>query len=450
MPPVSGSSSPSTASAVSRDAGREERVLAAVAGDAELGQAEDADALAGAPRRSPREMFAWLPSQSSGVWLRAAAATLTSLMAYGLSLGGILVLRMARISRTALSGCTHSPGASLCAERFTRRVHRHAPGLIALFALLGWGCGGDDGAASPGGGGMQIGGGGFSVAFDKARSTIEVRRGKEALLTLPADSFVVGRVDDVNDTTNYDPWPVVAKTAGYMPPAGLAFRSAVAATARRTDARTLNVDLEFEGGTLAALEITESGPGNFKAKLLPQSGGEPLAYYRLRPPVSSSEGFYGLGEYFDSVKHRGKLRAMQLELDTDDRELVQRGPRPDTLRDRNARLGTVRRIALPRRVRRRRAVEPIRSRSTFGTGTASAATGSPFTSSPPTHPLDVTKHYYDVTGYPVLPARWALGPLDLARRERRPGPGRDRPRDDPRPRSRDDRHLDRSTLRDAA
>ena len=26
------------------------------------------------------------------------------------------------------------------------------------------------------------------------------------------------------------------------------------------------------------------------------------------------------------------------------------------------------------------------------------------------HPLDVTKHYYDVTGYPRLPGRWALGP----------------------------------------
>src|SRR5206468_2959184 len=25
-------------------------------------------------------------------------------------------------------------------------------------------------------------------------------------------------------------------------------------------------------------------------------------------------------------------------------------------------------------------------------------------------PLDLTAHYYDVTGYPRLPARWALGP----------------------------------------
>jgi hypothetical protein len=27
------------------------------------------------------------------------------------------------------------------------------------------------------------------------------------------------------------------------------------------------------------------------------------------------------------------------------------------------------------------------------------------------HPLDVTRHYYELSGYPGLPARWALGPL---------------------------------------
>jgi alpha-D-xyloside xylohydrolase len=53
--------------------------------------------------------------------------------------------------------------------------------------------------------------------------------------------------------------------------------------------------------------------------------------------------------------------------------------------------------------------EPERVDATFGTGTASRE-GVPFHLFAAQHPLDVTRHYYEVTGYPKLPARWALGP----------------------------------------
>ncbi|NOZ01035.1 MAG: glycoside hydrolase family 31 protein, partial [Deltaproteobacteria bacterium] len=48
--------------------------------------------------------------------------------------------------------------------------------------------------------------------------------------------------------------------------------------------------------------------------------------------------------------------------------------------------------------------------TTWGTGPATHE-GLTFHLFGADHPLDITKLYYDVTGYPKLPARWALGPV---------------------------------------
>lgn len=47
----------------------------------------------------------------------------------------------------------------------------------------------------------------------------------------------------------------------------------------------------------------------------PTAAGAPVACFRLRPRVDPKEGFYGLGESFDDVNQRGKVRPMQLETD---------------------------------------------------------------------------------------------------------------------------------------
>src|SRR5262249_40125586 len=56
------------------------------------------------------------------------------------------------------------------------------------------------------------------------------------------------------------------------------------------------------------------------------------------------------------------------------------------------------------------AKEPDLVEATIATGTSSAA-GLSFHVFAAEHPLDLAKHYYDVTGYPVKPARWGLGPF---------------------------------------
>ena len=254
----------------------------------------------------------------------------------------------------------------------------------------------------------MIGSDGYSVAFDKARSTIEVRRGREAVLALPVDSFVVGRVDEVSDSASYDPWPVVAQNTA-LPP-GLAFRSAITATARRTDARTLNVDLEFEGGTLAALEISERGPGNFRATLSPQLGGEPLAFYRLRPRVDPTRRLLRPGRVVRRRRAPRQAPRDAARARSAAREHEQRSARAGAVRDWHARLGPVRR---DRRTLGAFDVARQRARSRRGhlrNRDARRATASSSTCSPPITRSTSRKRYYDVTGYPRLPARWALGP----------------------------------------
>ena len=55
------------------------------------------------------------------------------------------------------------------------------------------------------------------------------------------------------------------------------------------------------------------------------------------------------------------------------------------------------------------ATEEDRVDAWFGTGVDSKD-GLRFWLFAADHPLDLTKKYYDITGYPMLPAKWALGP----------------------------------------
>ena len=72
--------SPAASSRPSLQARAVEGVLAAVAGDAQLRQAQDATPAGPAASMAAR-MFCRLPAQSSGVWLSTAAATRMRVMA---------------------------------------------------------------------------------------------------------------------------------------------------------------------------------------------------------------------------------------------------------------------------------------------------------------------------------------------------------------------------------
>lgn len=290
--------------------------------------------------------------------------------------------------------------------------------LSSLFAAAACG-GGETDASSSGAGGASAGGAAgaagstsmpASIVAGDARldvaadGSITLLQGMEPRLTLPLAGLVLGTVDKVTDTENYDPW-FMAIGQHKDDPEGLAFESPKGAVVKQTSPTEIDVVLTYPSGE-ATLHLASPGPGRFAAKLTPKH--EKTAYFRLRPRVDAKEGLYGLGEQLDSVDNRGKLRPMQLEagamneagytqnhvpvpfvVGTKGWGLFVEDPHPAVF---DAAKG-----------------DPEIVEVTYGTGLASK-NGLVFHLYAAAHPLDVTKAYYETTGFPKLPARWALGP----------------------------------------
>ncbi|HEY3357885.1 MAG TPA: TIM-barrel domain-containing protein [Polyangia bacterium] len=241
--------------------------------------------------------------------------------------------------------------------------------------------------------------------------TITLSRGGTTLLTLPADAFVVGTVDALADDQSYDPYWLEPEAPMHLaPPAGLRWRAATSATAIPSNPDEVTVMLGFEGGVTARLVLAAAAPGRFTARLTPDRApaGMAVAFLRLRARAGATEAFYGLGDWADDVNQRGKLRPMQMELapelESGDNEAhvpipLLIGTRGWGLFVESTRVGV---FDVAR-------AEPDLVQVTYGTGAASAD-GLAFHLFAAAHPLDVTKLYYDVTGYPAVPAPWALGP----------------------------------------
>jgi len=248
----------------------------------------------------------------------------------------------------------------------------------------------------------------YVLAFDAPSATLSLHRRGDLLVRLPIDALQLGRVDALDDRQNYDPYPIVLGQPLIMSPPGLRFLSVLGAAIRHADASAMEIALNFEEDARAVLRARLDGQGRFALDLVPEGDQPPIAFFRLRLRVDPAEAFYGLGEYFDSVNHRGAVRAMQLELDTtiESSDNEAHVPIPFLIGTRG--WGVFVESPYP-------GVFDVATQSadlveiTFGTGPASTA-GLAFHLFAAEHPLDVTKRYYDVTGYPVLPARWALGP----------------------------------------
>jgi alpha-D-xyloside xylohydrolase len=226
-------------------------------------------------------------------------------------------------------------------------------------------------------------------------------------LTFPADGLQLGRIDKLEDARSYDPYWLYVDNTLNQAPAGLRWLSVTAATITEHDTDHFVVALQYEEGQSAMLSAELKADGRFTLRLVP-TGSDPIAYFRLRPRVDANEGFYGLGEYFDDVNHRGKLRAMQIELDGELESSYNEAhvPIPFVIGTRG--WGLFVETYYPGVFDVARQASDV-VEATFGTGLASQQ-GLTFHLFAASHPLDITKHYYEVTGYPRLPAPWALGP----------------------------------------
>lgn len=247
----------------------------------------------------------------------------------------------------------------------------------------------------------------FTLHIDASSREVRFERNGQPLLRFQADAFQIGEVTAIDPTYSYDPYGLYAKVALFREPDGLAWRGVTAARLDEATSGGASLALSFEGGHEASLRFEVVGPGDVRAKLVPRDASR-VAYLRIKPRASADEGFYGLGEYFDDVNHRGKLRAMQIVLDPsiDSGYNEVHVPVPLLIGTRgwglfvDSRRPAVFDVATQ---------DPEQIDANFGTGQGSAE-GLTFHLLGAAHPLDITRLYYGLTGLPRLPARWALGP----------------------------------------
>jgi len=275
---------------------------------------------------------------------------------------------------------------------------------LTLAVATAVGCGGEDEKSStPQTRELDAGDGVVVVATDAP--SLRLERDGEELLRFEPSSFSLGLLPSADDDTNYDPYRLVVPSPLYDVPEDLVF--SVPTEARFEEApEGLVMVLTYPEGIDATLSLTVAGTGHVAAVLTPTGGR--TGFVRFAPFASSDEGFYGLGEYFDSVDHRGHFRAMQIEADGQLESSYNEAhvPVPFLVGTRGWGLF----VDTPYPGAFGVAVEdPELVEATFGTGPASDE-GVAFHLFGAEHPLDLTRPYYEVTGYPKLPARWALGP----------------------------------------
>ncbi|MCA9661615.1 MAG: glycoside hydrolase family 31 protein [Myxococcales bacterium] len=240
-------------------------------------------------------------------------------------------------------------------------------------------------------------GGPITVDWEPEALALVLARGGVPLLRFPTDGFQLGVVAALGDST-YDPFDTAPES----------WEVVVGAEPLTQPEAAVAVRLLFSGGARADLVVTEEATGRFAAELTPTAGDGAIAYLRLRPEVSASEGFYGLGEHFDRPEHRGAVRALQLEADfsIESQNNEAHVPVPLLVGTRGWGLFVESPYASTFDVA---AAADDRVEATIGAG-AAATDGLRFHLLGADHPLDITRLYYDITGDPVLPAPWALGP----------------------------------------
>jgi alpha-D-xyloside xylohydrolase len=278
--------------------------------------------------------------------------------------------------------------------------------LAATLALAG--CAADDPLTIPPAPPVTLQAGDFTLQVDVATRDIALVQGQTVLLDFPADALQLGTVTALDDTVNYDPTSLVVPNVLQPPPAGLTFVSPETISIATAESSGITLALTFPGGGAASLQITAPLPGSFSLVLQPAPGGPPVAYFRLRPHAGATEGFYGLGESYAGVNQRGRVRSMQLEIDgsTESGYNNEHVPIPFVLGTRG--WGLFVESPFPGVFAVATEADDVID-ATFGTGLRSTD-GLTFHLFGEAHPLDLTRHFYEVTGFPRLPARWGLGP----------------------------------------
>lgn len=272
--------------------------------------------------------------------------------------------------------------------------------------------------------------GDWDLSFDEMAGTITIGRADAVtpVMTLRMKDLQIGTVPALDPGLTYDPYPMLTKDFSYTPPSGLKWLGLAPETcAGRTvltpheegvaklGATFMSDDCFVEDSAATcrkvsgSLRIENSGDGGFQFLVEVSQDDLKTAYFRVRPTVSASENFYGLGAYLDQVAHRGKVRAMQLEVDFDIESSYNEAHVPVPLLVSTKGWGIFVKSWYPGAFDCG-VDDPERVDVVFGTGEGSGE-GFQFYLYAADRPLDITRHYYRDTAQALLPARWGLGPI---------------------------------------
>lgn len=248
----------------------------------------------------------------------------------------------------------------------------------------------------------------LELAPDGARFVLS--RAGQVLLSFEQDAFELGVVRALDDGASYDPYWLVHRDALFEPdpPEDLRWLKVKSTTVRTHGATSAVIALAFEAGQAGRVELAAGREDALVLRFVPEVSGEAVAYLRVRPSVAEEERFYGLGEWPDAVEHRGRVRPMQLEPDLGLESASNENHVPVPLLIGTSGWGVFvksRRVGLFDVA----AARPDKVEITYGTAEHSDQ-GLEVHLFGAAHPLDVTRHYYRLTGDPLLPAPWALGP----------------------------------------
>lgn len=220
-------------------------------------------------------------------------------------------------------------------------------------------------------------------------------------LRLPIEGLQLGVVDpDPDDTFAYTP--------RYADRIDVRWLAPVEATATPD-----GLVLDYGDGLGATLTVTADTDRRWSLHWQPTGleslGDTPLGFFRIAAVGDATEEYYGLGEYFDQPFHRGKARDLHLDVDLATESGYNEAHVPIPLL-----LGTTGwGLFVPDD-------HPMRFEvATEADDTTTVIVGTGIDSGDglvvhvfvEDHPLDLTRHYYELTGFPALPAPWALGPL---------------------------------------